>query len=215
MADDLQTVIGQVITRDGLARSTSLVQPPIRRVGAGFAYEWPPPELRTRVFRIDAQHMRRTQAPWIGVDLDHDHDLTVGHVEHLELAVNGSLWMAAVIHTQLPDGDLYLSPESTQLRDDDSDLVLDGVAVCRDPAQICMEPITICDGPLAQHRDWRLPNRHATLAERAHATAQRRGYGSPIIVHGIDPPPDRHSSDIEAPTGPLWIRPGGPILSVR
>jgi hypothetical protein len=208
------TILGMLVTPLGLARRTRLVQPPAQRIGVSFAYRLPPPELRHRCFALDAVNMRRIQESWIPLDLEHVDTDTIGRAQHLEIAPNGSLWMAGIAYGELPDEELYLSPACTQ-RPDGSDLTLDAVALTRHPAQIGMEPVLVLDGTLDRRRDWRLSDRHAGLVERAAIAVKQRTSDQPIVVH--DPDADRaEARELERMSdGPLWKRPGGRILRVR
>jgi hypothetical protein len=179
------TIIGQVITPLGLARRTRLVQPPAQRIGVSFAYRLPPPVLRHRCFALDALNMRRIQESWIPLDLEHVDTDTIGRVQSLELAPNGSLWMTGIAYGTLPDGPLYLSPQSTQ-RPDGSDLTLDGVALTRHPAQIELEPVLVLPGTLDRRRDWQLHERHAGIAERAALAVKQRKHDDPLLVVDTD-----------------------------
>ena len=215
-----RTMIGMLIgPHGGMARQARLVQPELRRIGP-HGYVKPPPELRRTVFALDALRMRSVQREVIRINVDHDHALIVGQVQHVELAANESAWMVGVVHGGLPDGPLYLSPESDSRRDG-SDLVVNAVAVCRDPAQICLEPVLVLDGGLERRRDWRLSGRHAAIAERAATIVKRRKYGDPLVVVDTDDAraEAREVRELELEMrmsgGPLWHGSAGRVISVR
>lgn len=180
------TVFGPLVTADGHARQNYWHQPEPERVGP-LAYRQRPAELRGRHFAIRALEVRAVQRSWIGVNLRHDHDRTIGCVAHLELARDGSLWAVAEVHGAVPEGPVYFSPEWSERRDG-RDVLLDGAAITPSPAQILLEPLTVLDGELGEHRHWRLPERHAAMVERAaKAKRGRRGWDDPLVVFDADP----------------------------
>lgn len=110
----MAVVIGEVITRDGIAAQSYWHQAPLRRVGPfSIVDERPDHELRRRHFSLNALAARTTQAPWIGINRDHDPPQTIGHLEHLELSRSGALWGVGILARE-PEvsGPLYFSPET-------------------------------------------------------------------------------------------------------
>lgn len=211
-----RTLIGQVITDDGMARRTSWHQPEPEQIGP-LCYRARPVELRTEHFTINRHAVRRTQPSWLGVTLDHGDDC-VGHAEHLEQQHDG-LWLVAEVHGDVPPELCFLSPEWTARRDG-TDVELRGAALCSNPAQICMRPIILLAGRLNAVDTRGLPDRHAAMIQRARDSAAHRRYGERLVVHAADSDRllDRHAPRFdERPAGPMRHSTpiAGSILSIR
>jgi hypothetical protein len=100
----MKTVVGMVLTRDGHSYQRYWHQPEPETVGP-YNYRARSPEIRSRAFAVDASQVREVQATWMGIDLEHDRERVVGHVEALELDRNGALWMAGSVHDDAVDPD--------------------------------------------------------------------------------------------------------------
>lgn len=185
-------------------------------------------ETRKRFYSVDPLLLRTAQPAKIPVDLEHGH-LLVGDVRHLEVSYNGSLWAVAEMNGPLPETakPLYWSVRHNSRRDG-SDVVIERIAVTERPAMLSAEPLRFLDGELREHNlgyHWTVPELERGILRRAAESRvrARRGRDLPILLADVDQARGAQREEREyaelalrgAPGGPLHIRGGGRILSVR
>jgi hypothetical protein len=180
------TIVGVLVTADGMASQRYLHQPEPERVGFSLAYRLPPSVMRTRSFAVDALQVRTVQRSFVAVDIEHIPGSAVGQCEHLELRQDGSLWATLTVYGQLPESPLFLSPE-IRTRSDGTDLRVERVALTGRPAQVCMQPVRVFPG-LDRHRDWQaqVPPHLRDMVTRARDVARRRRSDEPLVVFDAD-----------------------------
>jgi hypothetical protein len=182
-----------------------------------------------------AQNFLTRQASVIYVDVGHDPDKTCGRLAYLERSY-GKLYGVAVISKDfdLPDSSsrLYWSAETVGRRRFGSpvhtDLELRSLAITANPAGVALAPLQSLRGSILCPEDrvrWKSPPQ---LIRRACEFVREYRRGDPLTIaepdaaraasagrHAAERSGFAHPDSPPAGAGPLIIRDGGRILSVR
>jgi hypothetical protein len=179
----VNTVVGVLCDRDGLASTGYLAQGPLG------------PEVRTRAWATPSGEVREEQAPTIPVDYCHD-GRKLGEVRYLERDEHGRLWCVAEVEAQpyvnVEVGDDVV-PVATPMyfsvdRKHDpgyTNLLIRSVAITASPARVGArsQPLQWWPGDLSDRSGWTTNPVTRQLLNRAAESKLRHRSGEPLRVH--------------------------------